>query len=49
MTASNAHSERVGSELRAMTQAPPGYSFVGADVDSQVPTSFPTHISPKGG
>ncbi|KAM3966059.1 DNA polymerase gamma, catalytic subunit tam [Aphomia sociella] len=35
MTASNAQSERVGSELRAMVQAPPGYKFVGADVDSQ--------------
>ncbi|XP_069362171.1 DNA polymerase subunit gamma-1, mitochondrial [Maniola hyperantus] len=35
MTASNAHAERVGSELRAMVQAPPGYKFVGADVDSQ--------------
>lgn len=36
MTASNAHKERIGSELRAMVQAPPGYKFVGADVDSQV-------------
>ncbi|XP_034946389.1 DNA polymerase subunit gamma-1, mitochondrial [Chelonus insularis] len=35
MTASNAHIERVGSELRAMVQAPPGFSIVGADVDSQ--------------
>ncbi|KAJ2945130.1 hypothetical protein O0L34_g9191 [Tuta absoluta] len=35
MTASNAHPERIGSELRAMVQAPPGYHFVGADVDSQ--------------
>lgn len=35
MTASNASDERVGSELRAMIQAPPGYSVVGADVDSQ--------------
>ncbi|XP_078047794.1 DNA polymerase gamma, catalytic subunit tam [Augochlora pura] len=35
MTASNAHEERVGSELRAMIQAPPGYNIVGADVDSQ--------------
>ncbi|XP_012268199.2 DNA polymerase subunit gamma-1, mitochondrial [Athalia rosae] len=35
MTASNAHKERVGSELRAMIQAPPGYNIVGADVDSQ--------------
>jgi hypothetical protein len=36
MTASNASKERIGSELRAMVQAPPGYKFVGADVDSQV-------------
>lgn len=35
MTASNAHLERVGSELRTMIQCPPGYKFVGADVDSQ--------------
>ncbi|KAK4887551.1 hypothetical protein RN001_003822 [Aquatica leii] len=35
MTASNAHPERVGSELRSMVQAPPGYNIVGADVDSQ--------------
>lgn len=35
MTASNSHAERVGSELRAMVQAPTGYKFVGADVDSQ--------------
>ncbi|KAH1026959.1 DNA polymerase subunit gamma-1, mitochondrial [Dendroctonus ponderosae] len=35
MTASNAHPERIGSELKAMVQAPPGYSIVGADVDSQ--------------
>ncbi|KAJ8936294.1 hypothetical protein NQ318_001487, partial [Aromia moschata] len=35
MTASNAHKERIGSELRAMVQAPPGYSIIGADVDSQ--------------
>ncbi|XP_061513323.1 DNA polymerase subunit gamma-1, mitochondrial [Anopheles gambiae] len=35
MTASNAQRERVGSELRAMVQAPPGYRLVGADVDSQ--------------
>ncbi|CAH2055923.1 unnamed protein product, partial [Iphiclides podalirius] len=35
MTASNAHKERIGSELRAMVQAPPGFKFVGADVDSQ--------------
>lgn len=35
MTASNSDTERVGSELRAMIQAPPGYNIVGADVDSQ--------------
>uniref|UniRef100_A0A1B0EW77 DNA polymerase subunit gamma-1 n=1 Tax=Lutzomyia longipalpis TaxID=7200 RepID=A0A1B0EW77_LUTLO len=35
MTASNAQPDRVGSELRAMVQAPPGYRIVGADVDSQ--------------
>ena len=35
MTASNANPERIGSELRAMVQSPPGYSIVGADVDSQ--------------
>lgn len=35
MTASNAQKDRIGSELRAMVQAPPGYNIVGADVDSQ--------------
>jgi len=35
MTATNAVDERVGSELRSMIQSPPGYSLVGADVDSQ--------------
>lgn len=35
MTASNAQNDRIGSELRAMIQAPPGYRIVGADVDSQ--------------
>lgn len=35
MTASNAHPERIGSELRCMIQAPLGYNIVGADVDSQ--------------
>ncbi|KAJ6637012.1 DNA polymerase subunit gamma-1, mitochondrial [Pseudolycoriella hygida] len=35
MTASNAQTERVGSELRGMVQSPPGYKLVGADVDSQ--------------
>ena len=27
--------DRVGSELKGMIQSPPGYHFVGADVDSQ--------------
>lgn len=35
LTASNAKESRVGSELKAMVRAPPGYHFVGADVDSQ--------------
>ncbi|GAV03146.1 hypothetical protein RvY_13617 [Ramazzottius varieornatus] len=35
MTASNAKPGRIGSELKAMIQAPPGFNFVGADVDSQ--------------
>lgn len=35
LTASNAKANRVGSELKAMVKAPPGYSFVGADVDSE--------------
>lgn len=35
MTASNAQRERIGSELRAMVQAPNGFKIVGADVDSQ--------------
>ncbi|CAH1393907.1 unnamed protein product [Nezara viridula] len=35
MTASNVFHERVGSELRAFVQAPPGFVLVGADVDSQ--------------
>ncbi|XP_013105040.2 DNA polymerase subunit gamma-1, mitochondrial [Stomoxys calcitrans] len=35
MTASNSQKERIGSELRAMVQAPPHYKIVGADVDSQ--------------
>lgn len=35
LTASNAKPNRVGSELKAMVQAPPGYVFVGADVDSE--------------
>jgi DNA polymerase gamma 1 len=36
LTASNADPIRIGSELRAMIHAPPGYHIVGADVDSQV-------------
>lgn len=35
MTASNSQLERIGSELRAMVQAPPNYRIVGADVDSE--------------
>ncbi|KAM9311357.1 DNA polymerase subunit gamma-1 [Gastrophryne carolinensis] len=35
LTASNARADRIGSELKAMVQAPPGYHIVGADVDSQ--------------
>lgn len=35
LTASNAKKNRVGSELKSMITAPAGYSFVGADVDSQ--------------
>ena len=35
LTASNAKANRVGSELKSMVKAPPGYCFVGADVDSQ--------------
>lgn len=35
MTAANVKSSRVGSELKSMIQSPPGYCFVGADVDSQ--------------
>jgi DNA polymerase gamma 1 len=35
MTASNAKKNRIGSELKAQIAAPPGYCFVGADVDSQ--------------
>jgi DNA polymerase gamma 1 len=35
LTAANAKANRVGSELKSMVTAPPGYSFVGADVDSQ--------------
>lgn len=35
LTASNAKVNRVGSELKSMIKAPPGYCLVGADVDSQ--------------
>ncbi|KAI5367827.1 Putative DNA-directed DNA polymerase, family A, palm domain, ribonuclease H-like superfamily [Septoria linicola] len=35
LTAANAKKNRVGSELKSMVTAPPGYCFVGADVDSQ--------------
>jgi DNA polymerase gamma 1 len=35
MTASNAKPNRIGSELKAQIAPPPGYAFVGADVDSQ--------------
>ena len=35
LTASNAKKNRVGSELKSMVRAPPGYVFVGADVDSE--------------
>jgi DNA polymerase gamma 1 len=35
LTASNAKVKRVGSELKAMVRAPPGYAIVGADVDSE--------------
>lgn len=35
LTASNAKKNRIGSEQKAMIRAPPGYKFVGADVDSE--------------
>jgi len=35
LTASNAKTNRVGSELKAMIRCPKGYKFVGADVDSE--------------
>ncbi|CAL1528194.1 unnamed protein product, partial [Lymnaea stagnalis] len=35
LTASNPYKDRIGSELKGMVQPPPGYHFVGADVDSQ--------------
>jgi DNA polymerase gamma 1 len=34
LTASNAKASRVGSELKAMVRAPPGYALVGTDVDA---------------
>lgn len=35
LTASNSKTNRIGSELKAMVEAPKGYVFVGADVDSE--------------
>ncbi|KAI3645400.1 hypothetical protein MP228_008328 [Amoeboaphelidium protococcarum] len=35
LTASNAKSTKIGSELKSQVVAPPGYKIVGADVDSQ--------------
>ncbi|MES1904397.1 MAG: hypothetical protein MHPSP_000267 [Paramarteilia canceri] len=35
LTSSKAQKDRVGSELRSMVQSPPGFCFVGADVDSE--------------
>ena len=35
LTASNARSDRIGSELKSLVQAPKGWKFVGADVDSE--------------
>lgn len=35
LTASNSKANRIGSELKAMIEAPKGYAFVGADVDSE--------------
>ncbi|XP_027200206.2 DNA polymerase gamma, catalytic subunit tam [Dermatophagoides pteronyssinus] len=35
LTASNSYPERLGSELKGIIQCPTGYSYVGADVDSQ--------------
>src|ERR1044072_3127281 len=35
LTASNARPDRIGSELKWMIRATPGWKFVGADVDSQ--------------
>lgn len=33
--AANPKAKRIGTELKSMVEAPPGWSFVGADVDSQ--------------
>ncbi|KAK6458240.1 mitochondrial DNA polymerase catalytic subunit [Scheffersomyces xylosifermentans] len=35
LTASNAKRNRIGSELKSLIEAPKGYCFVGADVDSE--------------
>lgn len=35
LTASNAKKTRIGSELKSLVEAPKGYTFVGADVDSE--------------
>ncbi|KAL6454099.1 MIP1 DNA polymerase gamma [Candida maltosa Xu316] len=35
LTASNAKSNRIGSELKSLIRAPTGYCFIGADVDSE--------------
>ena len=35
LTASNAKSDRIGSELKSYIRAPPGHHLVGADVDQQ--------------
>ncbi|OBA21261.1 hypothetical protein METBIDRAFT_78284 [Metschnikowia bicuspidata var. bicuspidata NRRL YB-4993] len=35
LTASNSKKNRIGSELKALVEAPKGYVFVGADVDSE--------------
>lgn len=35
LTASNAKKNRIGSELKALIEAPEGYCFIGADVDSE--------------
>ena len=35
LTASNIKANRIGSELKSLVEAPKGYCFVGADVDSE--------------